>query len=353
MNGAKVNPAAWSAIAVLLLLVGLPVAVSSVTAIAYQETSSIDFPENGPPAATLYDIAMTKTGIYDPQVDAWCNDGSYDVATGTKEGYNFGEDCPSSVSPIPYLVDGEAYVTTATCAFYGDFTHYDWKCGDSDLAWNYYGLSWGEDMVNQSVTSFEVRMTGSNITTEPCDDETLFANVSGLYTLSFSKGPIVELAPPPFPKYRAIAETTTTVQIGTFEIYSGLPYEYVGGVQYCIPYFALVIEVDPYSAEDVAAIVAATDFAAGEEVWWTLELDDLEVREQSVSYSSWPGVMPWDSTEVYYGHAMRVGLADQVEATSAMSWFAGAFGIVLMAVGLASTPYWDPVTDWLRRGLRA
>tara|TARA_X000001316_G_C922449_1_gene37878 strand:- start:5910 stop:6980 length:1071 start_codon:yes stop_codon:yes gene_type:complete len=353
-SGGPINRTAFSAAALVIVLIGLPISVAGIASLSFNESGEILMPENSPGAGMVTSpMVMTSTGVHDPSIDYWCNDGAWVAGANpgekTKIGSNWAA-CPFASSATAGKVNGQPAFPMYSCSWYGDPVHGTWKCGDRDLAWNIYGFEWGPQIQNESLTSFSIQFMSMTSSQQLCSDTTYFEDIVGTYSLSFNAGfsQIVGSGP----GYRFIANETIQVSSGSFATYNAAFAGYDSqGNQMCVSQFSMSFDIDPWIATDVQNLAQATNLS-NEWVWLTLEVDDLHVPSQSTGYDTWTGVLPWDDVEPYHGVSIRMGTVESQSATQTMQIATWGLSLAIAAFALACTPYWNPVSDFLKRGMK-
>ena len=354
-SGGPLSRTTFSAAALVVVLIGLPLAVAGITGLAFSETGEILMPENGPGAGLVTSpMVMDSTGVHDPAVDYWCNDGAWVAGVNpgekTKIGSNWAA-CPFASSAQAGNINGIPAFPMYSCSWYGDPVHGNHKCGDQDLGWNIYGFEWGPEVQNETLTTFSIQWVSTTTVQVLCTDPQSFDEVIGNYELKFHSGfsQIVGSGP----GYRFIPNQTVDVSFGEFIVNNSMPVGYDSqGNQMCVSQFSLVIDIEPWIGIEIQNLAQATNLSAGEYVWFDLELDNLYVPNQNTGYDSWTGVLPWDDVDAYHGVSIRMGSVESQSATTTMQLGTWGLSLALAAFALACTPFWNPVTDYLKRGMR-
>lgn len=354
-SGGPLSRTTFSAAALVVVLIGLPLAVAGIQGLAFTETSEVLMPENMPGAGLVTSpMVMDSTGVHDPNVDYWCNDGAWVAGANpgekTKIGSNWAA-CPFASSATAGNINGIPAFPMYSCSWYGDPVHGSHKCGDKDLGWNIYGFEWGPQVQNESLTSFSIQFVSMTSTQVLCTDTQSFDEVIGNYDLKFHSGfaQIVGSGP----GYRFIQNETINVASGAFVVNNSLPVGYDSqGNLMCVSQFSLTIPIDGWISVEIRNLAESTNLSAGEYIWFDLEIDDLYVPNQGISYDTWTGVLPWDDVEPYHGVSIRMGSVEGESATATMKIGTWGLSLVIAAFALACTPYWNPVADYLRRGMQ-
>jgi hypothetical protein len=348
-SGGPLGRTTFSAAALVVVLIGLPLAVAGISGLAFVEDDAIIMPENNPNAGLVSSpMVMTSTGTYDPSVTDWCNDGYWNG--GTKLGTNWLA-CPYASSAQGGNINGIPAFGMYSCSWFADPVHGNYKCGDTDLQWNIYGFEWAERVQNESLTSFSIEFVSMTSTHVVCSDTQYFDEIYGSYTLEFNAGfsQIVGSGP----GYRFNANDTILMSEGDLVVINSIPVGYdSAGNQLCVPYFSMSVQIDPFVAVEIQELAEKTNLS-NEWLWITLSLDDLYVPNQNVGYHSWTGTLPWDDVEPYHGVSIRIGTVGAESASTTMQVATWALSLGVAAFALACTPFWNPVSDFLKRGMRA
>lgn len=346
-QSAPVTASTFSAAVLVVVLIGLPIGVAAITNFGVQSEDEINYPNNDPlGGAVSSPVVQTGTGVYDPSVTDWCNDGYWSGTT--KDGGNW-LTCPFAGSSLAHEVNGYPSMMMFSCSWWGDPAHGNHKCGQTGLSWNFYAFDWADRLQNETMTSFSVQFVSVNTTGSNCSDPTLFNVVQGDYVLNFHSGFAIPAASP---SYRFVPKTTIELAASDFQLTNALPYGYDShGGALCVSQFSLVIPIESWKAIEAQELASTTNLTT-EYVWFELKVDNLYVPEQSIGYQAWPGVFPWDDVEPYHGVNLMLTTVETTAANNQMKFGTWGLSLILAAFALASTPFWNPVSNFIKEGMK-
>lgn len=367
VNNRGLSSAAFSIAAILAVAIGLPVIVATAMTSAYTTDGSISWPVNDPAGAPygFSSATMTSSGVYDAANDGWCSDGSWNGTV--KEGVNFGwvgsgptwTGCPTAWS-LSTPINGEPAFIMNTCSYFIDNQHQLDKCGNNDLEWNLYGYDAFDRVFQDStMSSFNLKMSDySPSNAFNCSDPTLAGIITGDLVIEVHTGTLAAM-PYGSGQYRTVKNQSITIFDGSFSTLNHEKVYELHGVDYCTSAFNLQIPIDPFIGESVREMTDGVLNEAGVPfgpdynlTWFTLKIDSLYADNHG-NYDSWSGYLPWDlPAESSYSIGFEVGYSEPETATNALKVWTWGMAVVIGALALASTPYWNPVVDRLSKNMK-
>lgn len=145
-------------------------------------------------------------------------------------------------------------------------------------------------------------------------------------------------------------EEIFTVNVDNIESTNRLQVEaFIGGHWTTACFIGMQVQVDLTGYEQIALNTRAREFGWGS-VYMQLTLDDFELADSSSNANIGQTELPWngDAGDGEFLIALEYSTRNEAEVNFFIRGGTLVLSIAVMAVGIASTPYWDPLQNWFR-----
>ena len=156
---------------------------------------------------------------------------------------------------------------------------------------------------------------------------------------------------------RWLVPTLTTDQAEIFSVFiediettNSVQFEaYVSGHWVNSCFIGLQVQIDLTGYEQIALNEAAKDHG-WDSIYMQLTLDEFELLNSSANTNIGQTELPWngDQGDSDFLIVQEYSTRNEAEVNFAIRGGTLVLSVAIMAVGIASTPYWDPLQNWFR-----